>query len=77
MGRQKLCNVPLWTGSKSTCSDPSGYSRLPRGHGGDHTICLQTSDEYGTLDIDLTAPHNPYDLWKPEQDLPHSQDDVW
>ena len=77
MGRPELCNVPLWIGSKSIRSDPSGHCTLPRGHVGDHMMCLQTSDEQPTLDIDLTDAHDPYDSWKPLRDLPHSQDDVW
>lgn len=77
MGRPELCNAPLWTGTKSIRNDPSGYCTLPRYHAGDHIVCLKTSAEHPTLDIDLTAPYDSFDLWKPQRDLPHSQDDVW
>ena len=77
MALSELCNVPLWTGSKSIRSDPSGYCTLPRGHSGDHKMCLGTQSDQPTLDIDLTDPFDSYDLWKPLRDLPHSQDDVW
>ncbi len=77
MGRPELCNVPLWTGSRSIQSDPSGYCTLPRGHMGDHTISQEITNGQLPLDIDLSVAHDPYDLWKPLRDLPRSQDDVW
>ena len=77
MGQPQLCNVPLWTGSKSIRKDPSGYCSLPRGHVGDHVACSSSTDQQPLLDIDLSQPQDPNDLWKPIRDLPHSQDDVW